>query len=164
MRSWYGEEVVLFWSRWWSFILLGTTGASHKVLLQRRGDIEGRFQILGVSLISECFETDFCFYPVRAIYHNSMHPAANHSVATVSESSIKKEVFTDLSSNASAAELIEPSGLLFGCESSDRCIKKIFGFQWFTASRERNNWIFYNQCLKNQRLQTLTSTDAKILF
>ncbi|GEM_PF-2143718 len=68
-----------------------------------------------------------------------MHPFAKHSIATVGGSSVKTEVSPDLLSNTSTAELIEPSGLLFGYENSDRYIKKIFGFQWFTASRERNN-------------------------
>ena len=68
-----------------------------------------------------------------------MHPVAKYSIAIVGGSSVKTEVSLDLLSNTSTAKLIEPSGLLFGHESSDRYIKKIFGFQWFTATRERNN-------------------------
>jgi hypothetical protein len=68
-----------------------------------------------------------------------MHTVAKHSIAIVGGSSVKTEVSLDLLSNTSTAKLIEPSGLLFGHESSDRYIKKIFGFQWFTATRERNN-------------------------
>ena len=68
-----------------------------------------------------------------------MHPVAKHYIATVGGSSVKTEAPPDLLRNTPTAELIEPSGLLFGHEGSDRYIKKIFGFQWFTATRERNN-------------------------
>ena len=53
-----------------------------------------------------------------------MHFIAKHYVATVGGSSVKTEAPPPLLSNTPAAELIGPSGLLFGHESLDRYIIK----------------------------------------
>lgn len=53
-----------------------------------------------------------------------MHPVAKNYVATVGGSSVKTEAPPHPLSNTPTAELIGPSGLVFGHESSDHYIIK----------------------------------------
>ena len=53
-----------------------------------------------------------------------MYTVASHSVVTVDESSVKKEISTQFSRRAATNGLVEISGLSFGYASSDHYIIK----------------------------------------